>query len=108
MERSIIAVDLAKNVFEIAVSAHPGKVAERHRVSRAKMLPFFAERQAALVVMEACGSAHYWGARIQELGHEVRLLPPVVSRVVPRPSFRSFPWRWRVGCAAVPDSTGGG
>jgi transposase len=26
--------------------------------------------------MEACGSATYWGRRIQSLGHEVVLLPP--------------------------------
>ena len=43
MQRTI-AVDLAKNVFEIAVSRHPGKVAERHRVSRARLLRFFAQR----------------------------------------------------------------
>ena len=26
--------------------------------------------------MEACGSAHYWGRRIVQLGHKVTLLPP--------------------------------
>jgi hypothetical protein len=30
----------------------------------------------ATVVMEACGSAHYWARRMGELGHEVVLLPP--------------------------------
>ena len=37
-----------------------------------------------------------------------RGLGGVESRVVPWSSFRRFPWRRRVGCAAVPDSTGGG
>src|SRR4051794_9912644 len=27
--------------------------------------------------MEACGSAHHWGRAIGDLGHEVRLIPPV-------------------------------
>jgi hypothetical protein len=45
MQSTTIAVDLAKNVFEIAISRQPGKVAERHRVSRARLLPFFAELQ---------------------------------------------------------------
>ena len=49
-----IAVDLAKSVFEIAVSRVPGKVAERHRLSRTKFLPFFAEREPATVLLEAC------------------------------------------------------
>jgi hypothetical protein len=49
MESTLIAVDLAKNVFEIAVSRKPGKVAERHRLSRVRFLPFFAERQPTTV-----------------------------------------------------------
>jgi transposase len=27
--------------------------------------------------MEACGSAHHWGRAIRDIGHEVRLIPPV-------------------------------
>jgi transposase len=76
MQSTTIAVDLAKNVFEIAVSRQPGKVAERHRVSRARLLSFFAERQPAVVLLEATGSAHYWGRRLQEIGHRPVLLPP--------------------------------
>ena len=71
-----IAVDVAKAVFEVAVSDRPGRVTRRERLPRAQFLEFFAQQAAAKVVMEACGSAHYWGRRIQELGHEVILLPP--------------------------------
>jgi transposase len=71
-----IAVDLAKTVFEIGVAHRPGKVAERHRVPREQFLAFFANRPAATVVMEACGSAHSWARKIQTLGHTVVLLPP--------------------------------
>jgi len=80
MEHTTIAVDLAKSVFEIAVSHHPGRVAERHRLSRDKFLSFFAERQPATVLLEACGSAHHWGRQIQALGHRVLLLPPHKTR----------------------------
>jgi len=76
MKSTTIAVDLAKNVFQIAVSHHPGKVAETHRLSRTQFLRFFAERPPALVLMEACGTAHFWGRKLQELGHRVLLLPP--------------------------------
>ncbi len=31
----------------------------------------------AVVAMEACGSAHYWGREVMTLGHEVRLIPPI-------------------------------
>jgi transposase len=71
-----IAVDLAKAVFEVAVSDRPGRVARRERLPRSKVLPFFAQQPAATVVMEACGSAHYWGRRIEQFGHKVTLLPP--------------------------------
>lgn len=76
MKRTIIAVDLAKSVFEIAVSEQPGKVCEQHRLGRGAFLGFFAERQPALVLMEACGSASHWARQIQQLGHQVKLLPP--------------------------------
>lgn len=80
MQHTTIAVDLAKSVFEIAVSIHPGQVAERHRLSRDAFLRFFAERQPATVLMEACGSAHHWARQIQALGHTVLLLPPQHTR----------------------------
>jgi transposase len=76
MKSTTIAVDLAKNVFQVTVSHYPGKVAETHRLSRGQFLRFFAERQPALVLMEACGTAHFWGRKIQALGHQVLLLPP--------------------------------
>ena len=34
MNTTTIAVDVAKSVFEVAVSIHPGQVRERHRLSR--------------------------------------------------------------------------
>lgn len=71
-----IAVDLAKSVFEVAVSEVPGRVSERKRVNRAGLVTFFSKRPASVVVMEACGSAHHWGRELEKLGHEVRLLPP--------------------------------
>jgi transposase len=80
MKSTIIAVDLAKSVFQIAVSRHPGKVAESHRLSRSKFLRFFAERQPAVVLLEACGTAHYWGRQLEGLGHRVLLLPPHAIR----------------------------
>jgi transposase len=80
MQSTTIAVDLAKNVFQIAVSRRPGRVAEHHRLSRARFLRFFAQRQPATVVMEACGSAHPWGRQITALGHHVVLLPPQYVR----------------------------
>lgn len=74
--RTVVAVDLAKSVFEVAASEIPGQVHYGDRLARARFLAFFERLPPAVVVMEACGSATYWGRRIQALGHEVVLLPP--------------------------------
>jgi transposase len=70
-----IAVDLAKSVFEIAVSERPGRVGERRRLNRGALLPFFAKRPPATVLLEACGTAHFWARELEGFGHRVRLLP---------------------------------
>jgi transposase len=75
MEHTTIAVDLAKSVFQVAVSRRPGHVDEERRLSRARFLTYLAQQTPATVVLEACGSAHYWGRQLQPLGHAVRLLP---------------------------------
>lgn len=71
-----IGVDLAKSVFEVAVSTVPGQVGERRRLSRAALASFFASRPPAEILLEACGSAHHWGRELQRLGHRVTLLHP--------------------------------
>lgn len=76
MKNTTIAVDLAKSVFQVAVSQHPGRVDKQVRLSRARFLSFFTDIEPATVLLEACGSSHHWGRELQRLGHTVRLLPP--------------------------------
>jgi len=80
MQSTTIAVDLAKSVFEVAVSERPGRVAERHRLSRGQFSRFLADRAPATIVMEACGTAHFWGREAGARGHHVVLLPPHAVR----------------------------
>ena len=79
-KHTTIAVDIAKNVFEIAVSAQPGRVSDRKRCSRSQMLAFFRGREPSAVVLEACGAAHELGRSLTAMGHTVRLLPPAHVR----------------------------
>jgi transposase len=76
MNTTQVGVDVAKAVFEVALSDIPGTVRERHRLSRERFRRFFATREASDVLMEACGSAHYWGRELQAMGHHVVLLHP--------------------------------
>ena len=72
---SIVGVDLAKNVFQLAVADATWRVCESHRLSRHQLERFFVNRDVSLVVMEACGSAHHWARWLDSLGIEVVLLP---------------------------------
>jgi transposase len=46
------------------------------RISRRKLLDFFAAQPSCKVALEACGGAHHWARQLTQLGHEVRLIPP--------------------------------
>jgi transposase len=71
-----LAIDLAKNVFQLHGVDERGTVVLRRQLKRVQLLSFIAQRPPALVAMEACGGAHYWGREIAKLGHRVKLIPP--------------------------------
>ena len=75
MKSKIIAIDLAKDVFEVAIANDVGRILERHRLSRKAFSTFLAAQPPALVLFEACGTAHFWGRTAHALGHQARLLP---------------------------------
>jgi transposase len=76
MEVSTIGLDLAKNVFQVHGVDKKGAVIVRKALRRSQMLPFFAKLPPCLVGIEACGTSHHWARELQNLGHEVRLMPP--------------------------------
>jgi transposase len=76
MNATTVAVDLAKSVFELAVSDGQGRVTERKRLSREAFRKFFANREPCRIAMEACGAARHWARTFQALGREVKPLPP--------------------------------
>jgi transposase len=80
MNASTVAVDLAKSVFQLAVADDAWKVIESHRLTRSQFERWFDNREVDLVIMEACGSAHYWGRRLAGLGIRVKLLPAAYVR----------------------------
>lgn len=72
----MIGVDLAKNVFQLHAASMAGQLQFRKKLSRQSFAKFMAEHPPAVVVMEACGSAHYWAREMIRLGHEVKLIAP--------------------------------
>jgi transposase len=108
-EVSTIGLDIAKSVFQVHGVDADGTVVIRKRISRAKILEFFAALPSCLVGIEACPSAHHWSRRLQALGHTVRQMPPsyvkaylkrskndandaaAICEAVTRPSMRFVP-----------------
>ena len=71
-----IGVDIAKSVFQVHGIDAAGEVVFRRRLTRARVVPFFAKLAGCLVGMEACATSHYWARELIKLGHDVRLMPP--------------------------------
>lgn len=73
---AVVGLDLAKRVFQVHAVSADGAVEIRRRLRRGEVPAFFSALPPSLVGMEACASAHHWARELQELGHEVRLMPP--------------------------------
>jgi len=76
MHDTLVGVDIAKAIFQLAISSRPGRFDSQPRLRRELVLPFFAQLPPAVMVMEACGSAHFWARKLRDMGHAVVLLPP--------------------------------
>ncbi len=75
MNVNLVAVDLAKNVFQIGQFSQAGKVLSNKKVRRKKLLEAIHQIAPTTVVMEACYSAHYWAREFEKIGHTVRIIP---------------------------------
>lgn len=79
MKVSVVAVDLAKTVFQVHGFSASGERVLAKRLKRKafeRWLSKMEEIGSPEVVMEACGSGHYWARRLQTQGCRVRLIPP--------------------------------
>lgn len=75
MNATTVAIDLAKDVFQLSFADVGHRVVSRQRLKRAAFARALHNRPPLRVVMEACGSAHHWARQLQRLGHSVVLLP---------------------------------
>jgi transposase len=75
-EISIIGLDIAKQVFHAHGADATGATVFSRRVTRQKLIGFFASQPRCTVAMEACAGAHHWGRELTKLGYEVRLIAP--------------------------------
>ncbi len=76
MNISVLAIDIAKNVFQLCGVDANGKIAKEKKVTRAKLLESIHELNPDVVVMEACGSANFWARELSQRGITVKLISP--------------------------------
>jgi transposase len=75
-EITTIGLDIAKTSFQAHGADASGAVEFRKKLTRGRLLAFFAAQPPCVVAMEACAGAHHWGRELTRLGHTVRLIPP--------------------------------
>jgi len=74
MKLNVVGVDIAKRVFQVHwVERESGEIVSL-QLKRGKFLEHFANREACMIGMEACGGAQHWARELCKLGHQVKLL----------------------------------
>jgi transposase len=70
-----IAIDLAKNVFQVCGMSKNQTVIFNKKLKRTELIDFIAKHEQCEIAMEACYSSHYWARLFEEMGHTVKLIP---------------------------------
>ena len=74
-ECTVFGIDIGKNVFHICGLDGDGVPIQRCKLRRDTLLQFFERASQTTIGMEACPGSQWLARKIQELGHEVRIIP---------------------------------
>ena len=74
MKLNLVGIDLSKSVFQLSITDKRRRIVSRKRLSRSQFRRWLATNEPMHLVMEACGTSHYWGRTATALGHQVTLL----------------------------------
>ncbi|MCF6777944.1 hypothetical protein L3V83_15380 [Thiotrichales bacterium 19X7-9] len=73
---TILAIDIAKNVFQLHGNDNRGNCLLKKRLSRSTLCSYISNLVPCTIVMEACGGSNYWARKFRDMGHEVKLISP--------------------------------
>lgn len=71
----LMAIDLAKNVFQVCALDNHNKVLFNKKLRRNKLVEFMSKQKPSPVYMEACYSSNYWARRFNQMDHQSLLIP---------------------------------
>jgi transposase len=72
----LVGIDLAKRCYQVCAVNEHGKVQYNRQYTAKKFAEAIQQLEPTIVALEACAAAHYWGRKLEALGHTVRLVPP--------------------------------
>lgn len=73
---TLLAIDLAKDVFQLHGIDEDKKVVIKKQVTRKELPDLIAQIPPCKIAMEACGSANYWSRKFKSFGHDVIQISP--------------------------------
>jgi len=73
---NVIAIDLAKTIFQVCVMNKQGEIVLNRAMKRQELKEWLARQKLSLVAMESCGGASYWARLSVSVGHKVMMIPP--------------------------------
>src|SRR5690242_20626851 len=73
---TLLAIDVAKTIFQLHGVNEQGQCVLKKRISRDKLMEFIANLPSCTIVMEACSSTYYWARQFQKHQHKVKLISP--------------------------------
>ncbi len=76
MSIEVLGIDIAKNVFQLHGVNRGGGVVFKRRVMRDQLLEVVAQIERCTIVIEACTGAFYWARKVEEVGHQVKIISP--------------------------------
>jgi len=75
-----IGMDTSKHIFQLHGVDAAEQPVLRKKLRRGQVVAFFAKLPPIVVGIEACGAAHYWARVLTELGHQVKLMAPQLTK----------------------------
>ncbi len=76
MNTNVLAIDLAKSVFQVHGLNVGDKAKLTKRLSRNALMPFIATLPECTIFIEACSGAHHWSRAFEQHGHVVKIISP--------------------------------
>jgi transposase len=75
-----IGLDTSKRFFQLHGVDGAERPVLRRQLRRGEVAAFFSRLTPTMIVLEACGAAHYWARELAALGHDVRLIAPQLAK----------------------------